>query len=308
MKNEEPIVQGDYKSDVMVITAISKGTTKMEFSYGDTVVSCEIVVSDLVELSDSSVQLEIGQTCNLQFSIVTDSDNIQYAADGTDDNGAVLVTYPDPEIAEALETSEASTANGDYKTDTWLITAISEGTTKLEFRYGEYAVSCNIIVIDNYEPELNVQEDISLYTKGETVPLSVKNLPEGATVTWTSSDETVAKVDENGVVTAMGNGTATITAQVLDKTAEVLVRCPFDQSGDIDAHLSHEDVTIGVGETFRLSLLDSNNERIADVTYEMSKDGICSIEDGKVKGLKSGTVTVTVVYNAKEYKCIVRVR
>ena len=50
--------------------------------------------------------------------------------------------------------------------------------------------------------------------KGETETLTATVLPENATdksVTWTSSDESVTTVDENGVVTAVSAGTATIT-------------------------------------------------------------------------------------------------
>lgn len=47
-----------------------------------------------------------------------------------------------------------------------------------------------------------------------TVTLTATVEPVTATVTWSSSDETVATVDEDGVVSVVGNGTATITATV----------------------------------------------------------------------------------------------
>ena len=51
--------------------------------------------------------------------------------------------------------------------------------------------------------------------KGKTLDLAakLKRTPEGATAkfTWESSDETVATVDKNGLVTALKKGTATIT-------------------------------------------------------------------------------------------------
>ena len=55
---------------------------------------------------------------------------------------------------------------------------------------------------------------------GETLQLSPKVTPEDATFAdvflWTSSNEDVATVDGNGVVTAIADGTATITAQTVD--------------------------------------------------------------------------------------------
>lgn len=58
---------------------------------------------------------------------------------------------------------------------------------------------------------------------GGTETLTATVAPDGATdktVTWSSSDTTVATVDENGVVTAVALGTATITATATNGTAE----------------------------------------------------------------------------------------
>lgn len=62
--------------------------------------------------------------------------------------------------------------------------------------------------------------DAAMASIGETVQMTATaldgdgNTISGATVAWTTSDALVANVDANGVVTATGNGTATITATV----------------------------------------------------------------------------------------------
>src|SRR5699024_5751895 len=62
---------------------------------------------------------------------------------------------------------------------------------------------------------------------GKTQSLNVVCNPENTTddinVEWTSSDNKVATVNENGIVTAIAEGTAVITAKVGDKTASVTV-------------------------------------------------------------------------------------
>ena len=55
-----------------------------------------------------------------------------------------------------------------------------------------------------------------------------------AELTWTSSDESVATVSENGTVTAVAPGTATITAQAGELTAQCVVRCRWEETAEAD--------------------------------------------------------------------------
>lgn len=60
------------------------------------------------------------------------------------------------------------------------------------------------VTLDSAEDSINV---------GATTTLTATTVPEDAEVTWTSSDESVATV-ENGTVTGVAAGTATITATI----------------------------------------------------------------------------------------------
>ena len=67
--------------------------------------------------------------------------------------------------------------------------------------------------------------DFSLFTAGSTFRLKAGNVPQGAQVRWTSSDEAVATVGEDGTVTYVSAGSATITAAAGDLTAVCKVYC-----------------------------------------------------------------------------------
>lgn len=137
-------------------------------------------------------------------------------------------------------------------------------------------------------------------------------------VTWTSSDSSIATV-KDGVVTAVGKGVATITAEYEGKKATCTVRCRFENStnqGTQDGQenstsqtwkASHSDVSISVGETFKLTIKNSAGET-ADAIWTMNMDGIVSVDGKSVTGRVPGTVTLTATVEGQTFTCIVRVR
>lgn len=82
----------------------------------------------------------------------------------------------------------------------------------------------------------------------------------GYTVTWTSSDPSVATVDENGKVKAVGEGTATITAKCGDKTATFTVTVAPAGSVPIKAMYHGSDSTTIYWATQNLSISDSGKK------------------------------------------------
>ena len=77
---------------------------------------------------------------------------------------------------------------------------------------GEVVVKANSISLD--------RESVSLYhnTDNNTVKLTATVDPDTIPVTWSSSDQSVASVSDDGLVTAHKDGTAVITATAGDKT------------------------------------------------------------------------------------------
>lgn len=71
---------------------------------------------------------------------------------------------------------------------------------------------------------------------GASETLTATIIPSVATgtVTWSTSDETVAAVDQNGLVTAVGEGTATITATAGDVTASCLVASGIEVENKVE--------------------------------------------------------------------------
>ena len=106
------------------------------------------------------------------------------------------------------------------------------------------------IELNTYEATLilNVQEELQMSAIVEP------NFIEDRTVTWTSADETVATVDENGLIRAVGVGKTTITAasnQTPEVTAEVLIN--VTEAQPINAFIYGQ---VGDGEEYHFAEID----------------------------------------------------
>ena len=138
-------------------------------------------------------------------------------------------------------------------------------------------------------PEPTLATGISLYNTilsftviGQTATLIAAVMPEDATdktVTWTSSNTNVATVDNNGLVTAVAAGSATITATTNDGTnlsasCEVTVSISTEKKGDTNGdnevsvtdYLAIANHILGINvENFNASAADVNGDNDVSV-------------------------------------------
>lgn len=98
----------------------------------------------------------------------------------------------------------------------------------------------------NDKVRLSVKPDNLLLKVGESQPLTILTKPSGVAYSCTSSDESVAKVDDKGLVTGVKEGEAVITVVAKDqtKTANVTVLNPNAGSVNRYIGLNSPDTTI----------------------------------------------------------------
>lgn len=148
-------------------------------------------------------------------------------------------------------------------------------------------------------PQLNV---------GDTHELSVTLVPSSADVkyvTWTSSDESVATI-ENGVIKANSPGIAKITASVNGMSSTCSVRVKEISVTKVSLDITSKQIT--AGETFTLhATVTPSNATYADVTWTSSDEDIATVENGVVTGKAQGTVTITAKAGSRSASCTVLV-
>ena len=264
---------------------------------------------------------EVGQTHQL---------GLKCTPEGTTDD--LVFVSSDPAVATVSEDG--------------LVTAVGSGQAIITITCGEVVRECDIICWFQQETTAPTTQpttapteapapteaavltldltDASCFKKNEVFNIYAKLGEESVSrsrITWTSSDPKIAKV-EKGQVTAVGKGTATITAEYQGQKAFCMVRCRFedaepteetqnqeDQGSQTaaDWKASHTDVSISVGETFRLKVTDSAGNT-AKAIWTMDLDGIVSIDGRSVTGRTPGIVTLTTTVDGVTMTCIVRVK
>lgn len=181
----------------------------------------------------------------------------------------------------------------------------------------ECSVNAGTITVKDVseKPVVPVEEvDIDVSTVylpvGETTQLDVTVTPEEATnksVTWTSSNEEVATVDEKGVVTALTNGTAKITATSdngKQDTCTVNVIIPADAIDLSGIKATSVAPTKYITLKAKAVCEDGSKPYDTDVHYEIIEGGHLATIDAKgklVAGEEEGDVTVrvTAVYGTE---------
>ena len=121
------------------------------------------------------------------------------------------------------------------------------------------------------------------------------------TVAWTSSDESVATVDETGTVTAVAAGEANVTASVKDAdiAASTHIKVVVTPTGVV-APESIDLVTNGESTKdldAKLVPADATDVKLA---YESSDESIATVDEtGKVTAVANGECTITTYVTAK---------
>ena len=228
-------------------------------------------------------------------------------------------------------TATISPANATYKGITWTssdesvatvdangkVKAVNLGKSSITATTadGAKAVSCEVTV---YQLAQSITLDhtwLEMYVGDEPVTLVATVLPENTrdkSVIWTSSDKYVAEVDEEGKVTAVHKGKATITVSAKDGSG-VKASCTVTvrtHVASISLDLSEANIYVGQALSLNATITPSNAFD-KSVIWSSADAAIATVdESGTVTGVGPGTTTVTAttVDGGHKASCAVTVR
>lgn len=273
------------------VTAVSGGEATITAVVKGKLASCDVTVSvpaTDISLNLDNVPIEKGDTLSLiaQLEPKDSTEKVKWKTSdrkivSVDDKGQITGKAP------GTATITATAANGDVSATCQVTTVISVSSIKLS-------------------------DEVLKLSKGDDYTLVARILPEDATedtqISWSSSDESVATVNEDGSVEAVGGGSTIITAQTTTQSVQCLVTVRVPVS---DISFDKDTVSMIKGTTQILKPIYSPEDATdKSIAWTSSDETVATVDnDGKVTAVSKGNATITATTKDKRCKaeCVVSV-
>lgn len=252
-----------------------------------TLFSCLKIESavETINLGGSEFYVEVGGTLTINAVLVPE----------TAKDAVLLWTSDDPEVA--------TVENG-------VVTALKEGNTTVVVRAESGVTASCVVYVTPVVTGISLPAALTVYVGGSTV-LTPKFTPEGAASTalvWSSADESVATVSQEGVVTGVNGGRTTVTVKCKEYSATCQVKVRKAAIG-VELDITEADLKVGVDELQLTAIVEPSNSIDYDLDWTTSDDAVAVVSDkGLVTPVGPGEATITVtVDRAHQATCVVRV-
>ena len=231
-------------------------------------------------------------------------------------NGSSTVSKSKPKYKTSNKTIATVNKKG-------LITAKKPGTAVITVTYKKKVAKIKIMV---YRPVTKIvlnktswRAEVTKICTQLKATCTPKNASSVKNITWSSSNTNVARVDKDGLVTAVGKGTCTITAKpAWPATSKVKATCKVTVVNDYSTYdldnqdggsydeweeqtrvpvssitLSKTIVSIQEGASLTLTAtVKPDNATDKTVTWSSDNTAIAKVSNGKVTGVKPGTTFI----------------
>lgn len=272
-----------------LVTAVTKGTTTVTASAGRKSSTCQITVNNnvvavtSVQLDQTELTMEKGQSVILKATVMPDD-----------------ATERSIQWKSLDETVVSVDANGK-------VTAVAGGSTRVIAKAGDIEAVCSVTVIVPVQQISLDRETLSLEV-GSSATLVAQIKPDDATdktVSWSSSNAQIATVDEKGMVTALSQGEATITASAGGKSAVCSVVASEKYVAVISITLNEAELSLVKGQSETLTaIVKPDDATDKTVTWSSSNPEIVTVDQsGKVEAVSGGKATISAKAGEKYSAC-----
>ena len=207
---------------------------------------------------------------------------------------------------EGLKVSFVPDDSGVYSIDeNGNVIALRDGEGSILIKVGDdgiYAKNSTIVnvTVSKIPTNISVNTDsLDLFVGDEVVIVATLTPTDAGNVTFTSSDENLVLVEDNGNVIANGKGQANITvsfagndkyAAAVNKTISVTVSL-----NNANVTVDKDKLDLKVGESYTINATKHPDTILLDITYTSSNNSVASVDkNGIVTAVGEGTAVITV--------------
>ncbi len=245
-----------------------------------------------VELHSPKSEIEVGEVLELE-TVITPSTVSNTSLSWKSSNSSLASISQDGKVTGLMTGTVQIT-----------VTTVNNLSDSVEIKIIDKKAEVNNITINDHEENLLEGNQMTLIAN--ITPVDANN----QSLVWTSSDESIATVS-NGVVTALKDGTVTITVTskngVSTSTTIHVVSSSLEVSTvSFDQTILH----INIGDSYCLqATIYPENATIKTLSWESSSPSVATVDDsGKITAYQVGTTTITATStNGKEARCVVEV-
>jgi uncharacterized protein YjdB len=276
-----------------------------------------IVVADVSNKSDTPAKTAISVIDDSKDGIVLDMKNIGSLSKNSDYKYIYSIDL------DKVDFGDATSKSYHFKIDTLETDANEYDNSDIAVVYNEKEKPIskepikeikiiNVTGVSMSHSKVTLLRDNAKYS---SIQLSAAIKPANATykgLTWSSSNSKIASVSQSGKVTAVGNGTATITATTLDgsyrATCVVTVTTTVHVT-KVSINKTSTNLNLGATETLKATLVPSNATN-KGLTWSSSNPKVATVSSTGIvtaKGVGTATITVTTVDGSRKATCIVKV-
>ena len=174
-----------------------------------------------------------------------------------------------------------------------------------------FKINPPVVAVDLSDEDFNYNvSEITITSLTDTLPQLINN--NSVSVEYTSSDENVATIDNNGMINIVGNGTTTITAEFKGNSAYNAKTVSYELTINIPEPIIEEKTDL-TDEEFKYSVSEFTvtsedavlpvltNTKNVSVSYSSSEPTVASInENGEIQIIKNGTTVIKAIFNGND--------
>ena len=228
------------------------------------------------------------------------------------DESAVLSVLYDPENTtdDRTVTFESSSPEHVSVEPDGTVTALEAGEALITARVGDFEAVCQVYVrvaMTGIEID-GLNQTLARGTQSQlTVSFYPADTNDEKTLSWTSDDPSVAYIDENGLVTAVGAGQTLVTASCGEFSSRLRITVIVPMTG---VAIDRNSLSLQKGESAYLSarLLPEDTTEEKWISFSSSDTSVASVgSDGRVSAVGAGSCTVTAWHGSYSASCSVYV-